>query len=404
MVISLRELDRTKIALAGGKGANLGELFTIHGINVPDGFCITTDVKELTPGIKAQITSLIEEGIPYAVRSSATAEDLPTASFAGQHDTYLNIVGAKEILIHVEKCRASLFTDRAKAYRAQNNFDDRSVRIAVVVQKMVASEISGIMFTADPLTSNRKLISIEATAGLGENLVSGLVNSDGGLLTDRQRKELEEIGRKVETHFGSPQDIEWCLADGKFYIVQSRPITTLYPIPERTDKENHVYLSVGHQQMMTDAMKPLGLTMWQAMSPAPMFKAGGRLFVDVTLQLSSLAGRTGLLNTMAQHDPLIKGALETLIEREFIKLVPVKDGQPPPRNFSDVPPVENDPSVVDSLIKRWETSLEELKENIQSKSGVELIDFIRDDIPQFRKALSDTQSMSAIMAAINASV
>ena len=193
----------------------------------------------------------IGEKNAYAVRSSATAEDLPTASFAGQHDTYLNIIGKEAILKHISKCWASLFTERAVIYRIQNGFDHRKVHISVVVQKMVFPQAAGIMFTADPVTSNRKVLSIDASFGLGEALVSGLVNADnykvregrivdknistkklaiyalkdGGTkeqaiepeqqnsqaLTDKQILQLERIGRKIEEHFGLPQDIEWCL-------------------------------------------------------------------------------------------------------------------------------------------------------------------------------------------------
>src|SRR5699024_8466973 len=135
-------------------------------------------------------------------------------------------------------------------------------------------------------------------------------------LTDEQVLELEKIGRKIEAYFGHPQDIEWCLADGSFYIVQSRPITTLYPIPEvERNLENHVYVSVGHQQMMTDPMKPLGLSFYMLTTPAPMRTAGGRLFVDVTAPLSLPEGRKNLLNTLGQSDPLIKDALITAAEQ-----------------------------------------------------------------------------------------
>ena len=208
------------------------------------------------------------------MRSSATAEDLPTASFAGQQDTYLNIIGKEAILKHVSKCWASLFTERAIFYRLQNGVDHRKVHLSVVVQKMVFPQVAGIMFTADPVTSNRKVLSIDASFGLGEAMVSGLVNADnykacngrvidrkistkklaiyaledGGTkqekiepdrqnrqaLTDEQILQLERMGRKIEEHFGSPQDIEWCLADDTFYMVQSRPITTLFPIPAPT--------------------------------------------------------------------------------------------------------------------------------------------------------------------------
>lgn len=221
------------------------------------------------------------------------------------------------------------------------------------------------MFTADPLTSNRKVLSIDAGFGLGEALVSGLVNADiykvrngeiidkristkklaiyaledGGTkeqetpperqnrqaLTDEQILSLTRIGRKIEEHFGCPQEIEWCLADDTFYIVQSRPITALYPIPEAETQENHVYVSIGHQQMMTDPMKPLGMSFFLLTTNAPMRKAGGRLFVDVTHMLASPDSREILLATMEQHDPLMKDALMTIIERgDFIKLSPNK--------------------------------------------------------------------------------
>src|SRR5690606_20781952 len=142
-------------------------------------------------------------------------------------------------------------------------------------------------------------------------------------LTDEQILQLEHIGRKIEEHFGQPQDIEWCLVDDTFTIVQSRPITTLFPIPEANDKENHVYISVGHQQMMTDAMKPLGLSFFLLTTRAPMRTVGGRLFVDVTPMLASPVIRENLLDGFAKSEPLIGDALMTIIERgDFIKSLP----------------------------------------------------------------------------------
>ena len=121
---------------------------------------------------------------------------------------------------------------------------------------------------------------------------------------------LVRLGRRIEAHFGWPQDIEWCLADDGFQIVQSRPITTLFPIPDVGDGGNHVYISVGHQQMMTDAMKPLGLSVWQLTALRPMYVAGGRLFVDVTEELASPAKRAGLLAVVGKSDPLIGDSLQ----------------------------------------------------------------------------------------------
>ncbi|MGC2237398.1 MAG: phosphoenolpyruvate synthase [Pyrinomonadaceae bacterium] len=493
--LGFQEIDKTKLAMVGGKGANLGELSTIEGIQVPEGFCVTTEAYKEIIGkakefnsllaqlvilkadnrkgigeISAKIRKVIEEiAIPkdidneitrqleqfgernaYAVRSSATAEDLPTASFAGQQDTYLNITGKKAILKYISKCWASLFTDRAVIYRLQNGFNHRTVYLSVVIQKMIFPDAAGIMFTADPVTSNRKVLSVDAGFGLGEALVSGIVNADnykiregriidkkisikklavlasekGGTkqqeigldqqnaqtLTDEKIIELERMGRKIEAHFGKPQDIEWCLYKGDFYIVQSRPITTLYPILETNDQENHVYVSVGHQQMMTDAMKPLGLSFWLLTTNAPMHKAGGRLFVDCTRYLASPESRKNLLNVMGQHDPLMKDALTTIIERgDFIKTLPDdKKEQVPGKSNKPLPDfkaqIEYDPAIVPDLIKRSQAAIDELKQNIQTKSGAVLFDFILEDIRQLKKSLSDPQSFAVIMTGMNASV
>jgi rifampicin phosphotransferase len=495
-VLPFQEIDRSKFMAVGGKGANLGELSGIKGIRVPDGFCVTTEAyKKITENnqelnslldklarlkaeereniskISAKIRTAVErvpipediaeeiavyltkfgEKDAFAVRSSATAEDLPTASFAGQQDTYLNIIGKEAILKHISKCWASLFTDRAEIYRLQNDFDHRKVQLAMVIQKMVFPQVAGILFTADPVTGNRKVLSIDASFGFGEAMVSGLVNADnykvcngkiidkkisikklaiyafkdGGTkeqeiepgkqnkqaLTGEQILQLAHIGRQIEKHFGRPQDIEWCLVDDTFFIVQSRPITTLYPIPEANDQENHVYVSVGHQQMMTDAMKPLGLSLWQLTAFRPMFKAGGRLFVDVTANLASPVGRKTIIDAMGQHDPLIKDALIAITERGyFIKSSPDDKEVPGPIKSSKgkspadiLAQIENDPAIAADLIKRSQASVESLKQNIQTKSGPDLFDFIMEDIQQSKKSLLDSQNLAAIMAAMDAS-
>jgi len=495
-VLDFQDIDKTKLMVVGGKGANLGELSKIEGIRVPDGFCISTEAFKRIIGEKSSVNELLaqlsllkvedrdkigelsgeirrviegiaipqdineeitrylsrlDEKTAYAVRSSATAEDLPTASFAGQQDTYLNIIGKESILKHISKCWASLFTQRAVIYRLQNGFDHHKVYLAVVVQKMVFPQAAGILFTADPVTSNRKVLSIDASFGLGEALVSGLVNADsykvrngkvinkkiptkklaiyavkdGGTkeqdielerqktqtLTEQQILEIARIGRQIEAYFGCPQDIEWCLVDDTFYIVQSRPITTLYPIPEVNDQENHVYISVGHQQMMTDSLKPLGLSVWQLTAARPMYKAGGRLFVDVTLQLASPDSRGNLLHAMGQHDPLLKDALMTIIERgDFIKSLPDEKKEPSPTKSNNgtssasfQAQIENDPTIVSDLIKRSQTALEELRQNIQTKSGADLFDFILEDIQHLKKSLFDPKSFGVFMSAMNAS-
>ena len=150
-------------------------------------------------------------------------------------------------------------------------------------------------------------------------------------LTDAQVVRLVQLGRRIEAHFGRPQDIEWCLLDDGFQVVQSRPITTLFPIPEAGDQDNHVYVSVGHGQMMTDPMKPLGFSVWQLTAMVPMHEAGGRLFVDVTGRLASPASRAGLLDVMGRGDPLIRDALETVLGRgDFVPSRPdAGPGGPP---------------------------------------------------------------------------
>lgn len=494
-VLELREIDKMSQMVVGGKGMNLGECSRIEGTLVPEGFCVTTEaykrvigeneelqqlldqlavqkvderkrISEISRKIRELIEGIeIEKGIEqdidrclltfglehaYAVRSSATAEDLPFASFAGQHDTYLNIIGRDKVLRHISKCWASLFTDRAVIYRIQNGFDHSQVFLSVIIQRMIFPQASGILFTADPLTSNRKLLSIDASFGLGEALVSGLVSADcykvqedeivdkmiatkklatyglkeGGTetqqinpdlqksqtLTDQQILQLARKGRQIEAYFGCPQDIEWCLVEDTFYIVQSRPITTLFPVPEANDQENHVYVSVGHQQMMTDPMKPLGLAFYLVTTPAPMRKAGGRLFVDITHSLASPVSREILVDTLGQSDPLIKDALMTIIERDFIKLLPTDDKELSPsssnKSMSSAgfqTQFENDPTIVSDLIKSSETSINELKQTIQTKSGSDLFDFILEDLQQLKKILFDPQSLGVIMTAMDAS-
>jgi rifampicin phosphotransferase len=487
VVLGFQEMDKTQLWLVGGKGLNLGELSKIQGIQVPDGFCVTTvgyqktieqnetfqalldQLSQLKSEDREQITEisrklrqiLMEVEIPsdvvraveqylakfgdkhaYAVRSSATAEDLPHASFAGQHDSFLNVIGKKDILQHISKCWASLFTDRAVIYRLQKGFDHRQVYLSVTIQRMVFPQASGVLFTADPITSNRKVLSINASFGLGEVLVSGLVTADcykvreeeivdkmiaakqlamygrkeGGTetkeinpdqqktqtLTEQQILQLARIGRQIEAHFGCPQDIEWCLVDETFYIVQSRPITTLYPIPEANNQENRLYVSVSHQQMMSDPMKPLGMSIFQLTALRPMHKAGGRLFVDVTEQLTAPASRKILLDTMEQTDPFTKNALLTIVERgDFIKSLP-DDKEELGSNKGFQAPIEIDPSIVSDLIKSTEASINELKQTIQSKSGSDVFDFILEDIQQLKKSLFDPSSMSVIMGGMNA--
>jgi phosphoenolpyruvate synthase/pyruvate phosphate dikinase len=483
-VLGFDEIDGTRIAVVGGKAAHLGELARIDGIRVPAGICVTTEAyrrilaelpasdverlgrlapndRDAIRALSAEIRRTIEGvAIPddvaaavasavaqlgergaYAVRSSATAEDLPTASFAGQQDTYLNVVGTAAVLAHVRRCWGSLFTERAVTYRLRNAFDHRKVHMAVVVQRMVPSQVAGVLFTADPVTGNRKVVSIDASFGLGEALVSGLVNADvykvrdgaiverritkkslsidaepaGGTreraigperqgepaLTDEQVVRLAGIGRRIEAHFARPQDIEWCLLDDEFHIVQSRPITTLFPIPAAADAENRVYISVGHQQMMTDAMRPLGLSFYQLITPAPIRDAGGRLFVDVTQRLAAPASRAALIALAGKSDPLIGDALESVVARDdFIRPLPDTPGAAPLLGHAGgaPAPLDADPAIAAGLIERAQASIAALKRDIRGKSGPALFEFIREDLQELKRVLTDPLGFRAIMA------
>jgi len=326
-VVKFQEVGRGDIPLVGGKGANLGEMLRAN-IPVPPGFIVTAvayarfieqsglhgridavlsgldvhdsdalqrvseQVKKLiidTPvpaDIAAQIKTYYQEmgGAPVAVRSSATAEDLPEASFAGQQSTFLNVVGEDRVVAAVKECWASLFEARAIFYRVENGFEHMKVKIAVPVQKMVQSERSGVMFTVEPVTSDRSKITVEAIAGLGEALVSGetspdmyIVDKDSlrilekniavqdtqlartasgagkGLadiswqpvpdavrnsqkLTDEEIVKVAEIGKRIEQHYGFPQDIEWARENSDIFIVQTRPVTTLRAAVEAGEK------------------------------------------------------------------------------------------------------------------------------------------------------------------------
>ncbi|MHC6180184.1 phosphoenolpyruvate synthase [Clostridium sp. JNZ X4-2] len=484
-VLSFQDIDKSNLPMAGGKGANLGELSKIKEIHVPEGFCITTEayrrivdnnpefnvlidelsllkvddrgkigqlskkIRGVIEGISisrdiveqvSQYVSKLGEKDSYAVRSSATAEDLPLTSFAGQQDTYLNIRGKDNIVKYVKKCWASLYTYRAVIYRMQNNFDHRKVYLCVVIQKMVFPQASGIMFTADPVTSNRKVTSIDASFGLGEALVSGLVNPDiykvregkildkkistkklaiyalesGGTkeqeieaakqntqtLSDNQILQLGGMGRKIQAHFGYPQDIEWCLYEGKFYIVQSRPITTLYPVPPETrDGKNHVYISFGHRQMMTEAMKPLGMSLFQTlfkqMVGTPMSEMGGRLYIDVSRELSSSFGRMSFIKSMDTVDVLMKNALINLTKRkDFIRTLYKKKTAMASKSMwlkwiiltiKDYR--ANDPGIVERLMNNNKALMVELEQSIIKFSGEKLFDFIMESMGQIKSTI-----------------
>jgi phosphoenolpyruvate synthase/pyruvate phosphate dikinase len=454
-VLFFEQVDRSSLPYVGGKGANLGEL-SKAGFPVPGGFCVTTyayrdfiatspemdsfldELNEMNPDDFNQLRKLGERirthlqqlEIPlqlrneiihawesvgkeyaYAVRSSATAEDLPTASFAGQQDTYLNIKGQDELLQHIRKCWASLFTGRAISYRAKNGFDHRQVYLSVVVQRMVNPEISGILFTADPVNGNRKVVSIDASFGLGEAIVSGMVSADlykvkdgqiiykniskkkiaidslpeGGTvkkdlppdqqtkqaLTDSQILRLAEMGKRIEKHFGAPQDIEFCIEKGKIFVVQSRPITSLYPLPDIPQEPLRVMFSFGHVQMMTDAMKPMGLSVLRTVFPKKVFvEAGGRLFVDPTEVLRTKLGRKILPKAFKNlFDEAFSHALSEVIQRpEFLKTPPKPGFVKSARRFMS--PIIKE--VWKNLVKRDPKSAKSKVESFMQKKWTEV--------------------------------
>jgi phosphohistidine swiveling domain-containing protein len=407
LTLPFGDVDRAALPIVGGKAANLGELLRA-GLPVPPGFCVTTAAYELvaegasmdllldtlaeTPSdgterlaelaavaranlsaayvpdavTQAIIAAYHELGngtsVPVAVRSSATAEDLPYASFAGQQDTYLNVVSDDSVLEAVRSCWASLWTDRAVAYRASNGIDHRSVRLAIVVQRMVEATVSGVLFTANPLTGRRRQAVIDASPGLGEAVVSGAVNPDhfvvntatgeiverrlgdkrvairaiasGGTqrvelagsaneasLDDGQIRALADLGVRVEAHYGSPQDMEWTIDPaGRTWLLQARPITTLFPLPagvSAADDNPRVYFSLSVAQGVYRPLTPMGLQALRLVAsamatlaghppsdryagPAYITEAAGRLFFDITPALRSTFGHR-VLDFVTRH-------------------------------------------------------------------------------------------------------
>ncbi|HWJ53337.1 MAG TPA: PEP/pyruvate-binding domain-containing protein, partial [Propionibacteriaceae bacterium] len=310
-VIAISTARHDDLDLAGGKGANLGELVAA-GFPVPDGFVVSTAaydsaveqgglrslITERTGDDGAAIRAAFERstvpdavaaaiteayadlgGGPVAVRSSATAEDLAGAAFAGQQDSYLNVIGTAAVVDAVRRCWASLWSDRAIAYRRHQRIDD-DPRMAVVVQRMVDAEAAGVMFTANPVTGARDEVVVDAARGLGEAVVSGLVTPEHYRLDSRGRvmehtlgrtevvrhtllpepalTELATLGRAVAEHFGRPQDIEWAYVGGRIWLVQARPMTALPPPPL---KLNRIRRKIGLQLMDYMSVRPYPLDM-----------------------------------------------------------------------------------------------------------------------------------------------
>lgn len=411
-IFNISNITAHDLPAVGGKGANLGELARA-GLAVPPGFCLATStyslfmarnnlerliiskLKKISPAnleaaktISETIQQRIKSGTmpdeaiqavsaiwqtiksnrAVAVRSSATCEDLPETSFAGQHDSFLNVIGETAILASIKACWASLFNERAIIYRVMNGIEHRQVRMAVIIQEMIESEVSGLAFTADPVSGHRGRIVINSSYGLGEALVAGLATPDtyhidksslailikrigtkdqairfkagGGteqvpVTADRQTRfalsdeailSLADQCRKIEAHFGGkPQDVEWSLLNNKFYIVQARPITALYPPPtsHSSPGKAHLYFSFNYAQVMTDTISPLGQSLLRqaffggrAIENTFLVPAGGRLFLDLTGALAFKTFRHHFPELLARLlDPLAAAELTAASNR-----------------------------------------------------------------------------------------
>ncbi|MBG6066843.1 PEP/pyruvate-binding domain-containing protein [Micromonospora ureilytica] len=321
-VIALSEVTATMTALVGGKAAGLGELIR-HGEHVPDGFCLTTEAHRLGVIPTAEVVAAYERlgAGPVAVRSSATAEDLPDASFAGQQDTVLDVTGTVELIAAIEKCWDSLHAYRATAYREAHGIDHQTVRMAVVVQRMVAPAVAGVLFTANPLTGRRDEMAVDAAPGLGTTVVDGAAAVDhyvlddaarpaAGCLTSAQLARLRATGERLQAHFGCPQDVEWAIdADDVLWLLQSRPITSLFPAPPRSGKPlPRVYLEFGHVQGMLQPVTPMGMSTLRAQIAAMLaalgvrveiVDIGGRLYGDLTDLARDRSSRKRLVKLLA---------------------------------------------------------------------------------------------------------
>ncbi len=459
-IVNLADKAAQDINLCGGKAVNLSILINSSKLNIPDGFVVTTElykkicvdlisplVLELTDSenisdlcleirekIKQKVfdenseeLNLIRNELSrfpaetkFAVRSSATAEDLPDASFAGQQDSYLNI-SAEDVPDAIIKCFSSLYNDRAFFYRKENNFDENNLSLAVVVQEMVDSEISGVMFTADPLTSDRYTCVIESVAGLGEELVSGhktpftykirnkkisFESKGKNLLKKENIIELHKIGKKIEEIFHAPQDIEYCFAKNKFYIVQSRPITALFPPPYSPDGFKRLFVSAGHLQMMTDAICPLGVSFMKFIALFKMVESGGHLYIDITHDLKTVYGKKMIKTKLGTMDSLTFSAINEILSRkEYIASVPKGPGSF--SSFNNWGPMlteavriyrKNDQSEIDKYIEKMRNKIRLLDKRFENAESSEVLDIIKDDQQKLLDAVYDSTGFGMVLA------
>ncbi len=336
-VIALSETSAAMADLVGGKAAALGELIR-RGERVPPGFCVTTEAYDAGVIPRAEITEAYQRlgAGPVAVRSSATTEDLPDASSAGQLDTVLGVTGVPELMAAIAKCWDSLHGTRAVAYREAHGVGHAAARMAVVVQRMVDPAVAGVLFTANPLTGRRTEMMVDAAPGLGTAVVDGSSAVDhyvldgspaggSGCLDPGQLAELRAVGQRLQDHFGRPQDVEWAIdADGTVWLLQSRPITTLFPLPPPTGKPlPRVYLEFGHVQGMLRPVTPMGMSTLRAMIAgmlaslgvrADIVDIGGRLYGDLTDLARHPSARKRLVKLLAvDFGPRAQAAMEHVL-------------------------------------------------------------------------------------------
>jgi rifampicin phosphotransferase len=425
LVVDLADVDSTMIQAVGGKALNLA-LMSSARLAVPDGFCVTTDAYRLVvqqrlddlmdklagatdpAGVAAAAeearrrvvalampaelrTSIgdhynaLGDDAAVAVRSSATAEDLAYASFAGQQDTYLNVVGSAAVLDAVRRCWASLWTDRAVSYRNANGIDHRGVALAVVVQRMIDAAVAGVMFTANPVTGNRNETVIDASPGLGEAVVSGAVNPDhfivnaidrrivtrglgdkrvmitslpeGGTerreladasseasLDNEQLLRLVDLGQQVQRHYGAPQDTEWALdSAGRIWLTQARPITTLYPQARTHRPGLRVLMCLSLAQGLTRPITPMGISAIRLIGtsvatifrlplpaeplagPPALHAVGQRIYVDMTSVLRNRIGRRAVIAIFGVMEARASTVLKKLAERPEFSIIDSRD-------------------------------------------------------------------------------
>ena len=345
-VVGLSEIDSGMIGLVGGKAAGLGEMVAA-GERVPPGFCLTTGAHRSGAVPEDALAAAYADlgGGRVAVRSSATAEDLPDASFAGQQDTVLNVEGVDELVAAVRQCWDSLYSERAAAYRADNGIDGADLQMAVVVQRMVEPDTAGVLFTADPLSGSRSVMVADAVRGLGTAVVDGSTEPDhyamgpdgvegpeDGCLSRAQAAELRAAGERLQRHFGTPQDAEWAYdSDGVLWLLQSRAITTLFPLPDDAGlPQPRAYMEVGNIQGLLRPLTPMGMSMLDVLMDAWLGSymtdrrtggaarlgvgIGGRLYLDMTDFLRSKRMRSRLPQMADVYGPRAKDAIRHLLE------------------------------------------------------------------------------------------